>query len=64
MQENIEALGWFWGTIRTIVQHKQRATIAEVLGKRKVYQCSVPRCWKVFANERGIAIADIRIAWH
>jgi hypothetical protein len=33
MGENIEALGWFWGTIRTIIREKPRATIAEVLGE-------------------------------
>jgi hypothetical protein len=57
MQENIDARGWIWCTIRRTVQHKQMATIAEVLGEGKIYQCSASRCWNVFASERGIAIA-------
>jgi hypothetical protein len=54
MWENIEALGWFWGTIRTIIREKPRATIAEVLGEGEADQCTVPQCGQIFANERGI----------
>jgi hypothetical protein len=44
MWANIEALGWFWDTIRTIIREKPRVTIAEVLGEGDAYQCTVPQC--------------------
>jgi hypothetical protein len=51
---NIEALGWFWNIIRTIIQEDPRATIADILGEGDAYQCTVPHCEHIFANERGI----------
>jgi uncharacterized C2H2 Zn-finger protein len=42
------------GIIRTIIREKPRATIAEVLGEGEAYQCTVPQCGKIFANEKGI----------
>jgi hypothetical protein len=54
MGANIEALGWFWGIIRTIIREKPRTTIAEVLGEGEAYQCTVPQSGQIFANERGI----------
>jgi hypothetical protein len=54
MRANIEALGWFWVIIRTIIREKPRATIAEVLGEGEAYQCTVPQCGTIFANKRGI----------
>jgi hypothetical protein len=56
MRANIEALGWFWGTIRTIIREKPRAMITEILGEGEVYQCMVPQCGQIFANEKGIKI--------
>jgi hypothetical protein len=54
MRANIEALGWFWGTIRTIIRERPRATIAEVLGEGEACQCMVPLCGNTFANEKDI----------
>jgi uncharacterized C2H2 Zn-finger protein len=54
LQQNIEALGWFWGTIRTIVEEKKKATIAEVLGEGEIYRCTVPRCGEIFSSEKAI----------
>jgi hypothetical protein len=54
MRANIEALGWFRGTIRTIIREKPRATMAEVPGEGEPYQCSIAQCATIFANERGI----------
>jgi hypothetical protein len=54
MWANIEALGWFWGIIRTIIREKPRATITDVLGEREAYQCTVPQCRQIFANEKGM----------
>jgi acid stress-induced BolA-like protein IbaG/YrbA len=54
MRANIEALGWFWGIIRTIIREKPNATMAEVLGEGEAYQCTVPQCGQIFANEKDI----------
>jgi hypothetical protein len=54
MRANIEALGWFWGIIGMIIHEKPRVTIVEVLGEGETYQCRVPQCGQIFANERGI----------
>jgi hypothetical protein len=54
MRANIKALGWFWGTIHTMIREKPRAMIAEVLREGEAYQCTVPQCGQIFANERGI----------
>jgi hypothetical protein len=54
MRANIESLGWFWGIIRTTIWEKPRATIVEILGEGEAYQCRVPQCGPIFANERGI----------
>jgi hypothetical protein len=47
MRANIEALGWFWGIIRTIIREKPRAMIAEVLGEGEAYQCTVAQCGNI-----------------
>jgi hypothetical protein len=54
MRADIEALGLFWGIIRTIIREKPKAMIAGVLGAREAYQCTVPQCVTIFGNERGI----------
>jgi hypothetical protein len=54
MWAKIESLREFCGTIRTIIREKPRATIAEVLGEGESYQCTVPQCGTIFANEKGI----------
>jgi hypothetical protein len=51
MRANIEALGRFWGMIRTMIREKPRATIPEVLGKGEACQCTVPQCVQIAANE-------------
>jgi hypothetical protein len=52
IQMNIEALVWFWGTVRTFVEEKTIATIAEVLGKGEIFRCTVPRCEEIFSSEK------------
>jgi hypothetical protein len=37
MRANIEALGWFWGIIHTIIRERPRAMMAEVLGEGETY---------------------------
>jgi hypothetical protein len=33
MASDIKALGWFWGTMRSVMRRKPMMTIAEALGK-------------------------------
>jgi hypothetical protein len=54
MRANIEPLGWFWGIFGPIIREKPRATSAEVLGEGQAYQCTVPQCAQICANEKGI----------
>jgi hypothetical protein len=54
LQANIEAPGWFWGTIRMIIREKPRVMIAEVVGEGEAYKCTVSQSRKIFANERDI----------
>jgi hypothetical protein len=39
---NSKSLGWFWGPMRTMLQGKPQATIAEMFGEAPVYQCGHP----------------------
>jgi hypothetical protein len=43
MAADIQELGWFWGTIRTIVRINPETTIAAALGEGELPVCLAPR---------------------
>jgi hypothetical protein len=51
MQANIVTLEWFFGVrIRTQVMKKPTVTVAEMIGRRHVIQCTVPECLGFFSS--------------
>jgi hypothetical protein len=53
LHENIDALGWFWGSIRSCLHQKEDATIEDVLGiQKQVYRCSF--CNRIFQSQESI----------
>jgi hypothetical protein len=51
MAVDIEALGWFWGTIRTIIKQNLRTTIDATLGGGSVWECMVQGCGHFFSRK-------------
>jgi hypothetical protein len=54
MAADIEALGWFWGTIRTIIKQNPRTIIGAILGGGSVWECMVQGCGHFFSTEGSI----------
>jgi hypothetical protein len=54
MAADIEALGWFWGKMRTIIKQNPRTTIGATLGGGSVWECMVQGCGHGFSTEGSI----------
>jgi hypothetical protein len=54
LSENMKALGWFWGSMRTILRTRPDATIADTLGEGPVFECGEPNCGRMFAKLRNL----------
>jgi hypothetical protein len=53
-QANVEALGWFWGTLRAVVKEDPRITVREMLRDGEVYQCGAQGCEGIFWSEAAV----------
>jgi hypothetical protein len=53
---NVKLLGWFWGSIRTILQKNPQATIRDVMGEGPVLACPAPGCRKIFCKKPNLVI--------
>jgi hypothetical protein len=54
MYQDIKELGWFWGTIRTIIRNKPDTTIGEALGEGKMWECEEANCHQVFRTGQAV----------
>jgi hypothetical protein len=52
MYATMQALGWFWGSIRTMLRKGEQVTIREAIRKDSVYQCMVLECGKIFPTKK------------
>jgi hypothetical protein len=48
---NMQSLGWFWGSVRTMLQANPGITIRDAFGEGPMFQCNHPDCGKLFATE-------------
>jgi hypothetical protein len=51
MYAKIQTLGWFWGSVRMMIQTNAATTIREAIGEGPVFQCRVEDCGKIFATK-------------
>jgi pyruvate/2-oxoglutarate dehydrogenase complex dihydrolipoamide acyltransferase (E2) component len=54
MHKDIKTLGWFWGTIHTIVKQNPKMTIAEALGEGQFWECKTENSHQPFPTERSL----------
>jgi hypothetical protein len=54
MYANMQALGWFWGSIRKMIQANPATTIREAIGEESVFQFGAQDCRKVFATKTNL----------
>jgi hypothetical protein len=47
----VEALGWFWGSIRMMLPRNPQITIRDAMGEGPVFHCDAPECGKMFASK-------------
>jgi hypothetical protein len=55
MVKDIKALGWFWGTIHTMIKANPWTTIVEVLGRVSFFECRMEGCGLPFQTETALA---------
>jgi hypothetical protein len=54
MHREIQELGSFWGTIRTIIRSNRDTTIGEALGQGKMWECQEEECHQVFTTAKAL----------
>jgi hypothetical protein len=54
MYQDIKELGWFWGTIRTIIQNQPNTIIGEALGEGKMWECEEENYHQVFMTAQAV----------
>jgi hypothetical protein len=55
MDANMQMLGWFWGSVRTMIQANAAITIREAIGEGSVFQCGAEDCEKIFASKTNLS---------
>jgi hypothetical protein len=56
MANDIKQLGWFWGTIHTMMKLKPKMTIAEALGEGPFWECTMEKCHLPFQSEKALRL--------
>jgi hypothetical protein len=54
MANDIKRLGWFWGTMHTMLKAKPDMTIAEALGQGDFWECTADNCHMPFQSEKAL----------
>jgi hypothetical protein len=54
MANDIERLGWLWGTMHTMLKAKPDMTIAEALGQSDFWECTTDNCHMPFQSEKAL----------
>jgi hypothetical protein len=52
--QDTNSLGWFWGTLRTIIRENPRITVREMFKDGMMYKCEMPRCGLKFHTEDAV----------
>jgi hypothetical protein len=56
MTEDIQKLGWFWGTIHPMIKENPKVTIAETLGQGKFWECKMEGCHRAFQSKHALRL--------
>jgi hypothetical protein len=51
---DVKRLGWFWGTIRSIMRQQPMMTIAAALGEGTVWKCRQDKCGHLFPSTSAL----------
>jgi hypothetical protein len=51
---DMKRLGWFWGTIRTVLKQRPLMSIAEALGEGTVWKCRQDKCRHLFPSPSAL----------
>jgi hypothetical protein len=54
MTKDINRLGWFWGTMHTMLKVKPMMTIVEALGEGEFWECTMEKCHSPFQSEKAL----------
>jgi hypothetical protein len=54
MHQDLQKLGWFWGTLQTMIRNNARITIAEVLGQGEIWESQELHCHRIFAGPMAL----------
>jgi hypothetical protein len=54
MKKDMKTLGWFWGTLRTMMKSHSRMTIAETLGQGQFWECTMEICHQPFQSQKAL----------
>jgi hypothetical protein len=54
MSRDIQRLGWFWGTMHTMLKANPKMTIAEAIGEGGFWECTMEKCHLPFQSEKAL----------
>jgi hypothetical protein len=55
MKKDMKTLGWFWGTLHTMMKVDPKMTIAEALGEGQFWECKTEKCHQPFHSRKALA---------
>jgi hypothetical protein len=54
MKKDIKMLGWFWGTLHTMLKANLKMKIAEALGQGRFWECKMKGCHRPFQSQKAL----------
>jgi hypothetical protein len=54
MKKDMNTLGWFWGTLHTMMKSNPKMTIAEALGQGQFWECRMEGCHQPFQSRKAL----------
>jgi hypothetical protein len=54
MQKDRKVLGWFWGTLHTMMKNNPKISIAEALGQGQFWECRMEGCHQPFQSQKAM----------
>jgi hypothetical protein len=54
MKKDMKTLGWFWGTLHTMIKANPKMTITEALGQGQFWECKMEGCHQPFQSQKAM----------
>jgi hypothetical protein len=54
IKKDMRTLGWFWGTLHTMMKADPKRTIAEALSQGQFWECRMEECHQPFQSQKAL----------